>query len=58
MNRFSIRTLHDGAFRKTKRLLVKAHSSSDIGDREHRRHRAVLFLVERSNFFFAILLLS
>src|SRR5207253_11049373 len=35
MNRFSIGTLHDGAFRKTKRLLVKAHCSLDIGDREH-----------------------
>jgi hypothetical protein len=36
---------------KTKRLLVKAHSSWDIGDREHRRHRAVPLLVERIYFF-------
>jgi|HubBroStandDraft_2_1064218.scaffolds.fasta_scaffold313350_3 hypothetical protein len=36
---------------KPNALLVKAHSSWDIGDREHRRHRAVLLLVERINFF-------
>src|SRR5215831_953051 len=51
MNRLPVKTAHDSAFRETKGLLVEGHCSRNIGDRQHRRHGAVLLLVQRIDLF-------
>src|SRR4029077_3158612 len=51
MDRLPIWAAHDAAFGESEGLLIERHGSRYVGDREHGRYGAVLFLVEWINCF-------